>query len=164
MEKSKKLISELILPMILCWFLMTLFVDIFTVPAVFRNSRSLEDAGKIGMLIFGKFNGFEMFFGAFILLGSFIKFPSRKLFYFALPLFTLSLIYAFYMTPTIASLTQAIHATGPADPNFALLQSEHARFHGLYRAFDSAKLFALLVFFIVALLDKLNGQNSKERQ
>lgn len=155
MKKCKKIILELVLPVILCWFLMSLFVDIFTIPTVFRNSRVIEDAGKIGMTVFGRFNLFELFFSTVLLTGAFLSFPSRKLFYFALPLFTLSLLYTFYMTPMIASITQVMHATAKADPHYLYLQGQHARFHQLYRMFESGKLFVLLILFVMVLVDKI---------
>ena len=160
MKILKKMIIELVLPLIACWFFMTVFVDIFTIPVVFRNIKSLDEAGKVGMAVFASFNRFEVFFGIMILLGAFFKFPSRKFFYFALPLFTLSLLYTFYMTPMITNLTLAINATIIGEPQFALLQSEHAKFHTLYRYFDMGKLIYLLVFFVVVIIDKLKTQKT----
>ena len=164
MKKSKKIILELMLPVILCWFLMSLFVDIFTIPTVFRNSRVIEDAGKIGMTVFGRFNLFELFFSTTLLAGALLSFPSRKIFYFALPLFTLSLLYFFYMTPMIASITQVMHTTAQADPHYLYLQGQHARFHQLYRSFEMAKLIVLLILFVTVLVDKVRApqKNSPE--
>lgn len=162
MQTLKKILIELILPFICCWFFMTILVDIFTIPVVFRNIKSLDEAGRVGMSVFGNFNRFEVFFSTVILLGALCRFPSRKLFYFALPLFTLSLLYTFYMTPMITKLSLAISASTIGEPEFALLQSEHAKFHNLYRKFDMAKLIALLVFMIVVLIDRVKATKSQE--
>lgn len=161
MQNIKKIIQEFVLPLILCWFLMSLFVDIFTIPTVFRNSSNVQDAGKIGMTVFSRFNCFEIVFSSIILLASFLRFPSRKLFYFALPLFTLSLLYTFYMTPMITNLTHAIHSVAVTDAAYALFQSEHAKFHNLYRQFESAKLLVLLVLFIVILIEKVRTKTTE---
>jgi fucose 4-O-acetylase-like acetyltransferase len=159
MQTAKKVFKELILPLILCWFLMTIFVDIFTIPTVFRTLNNVEAAGKVGMKVFGAFNCFELVFATIILIASLIRFPSRKVFYFALPLFTLSLLYNFYMTPMITNLTGLIHATAVSDPQYAIFQSEHAKFHNLYRQFDTAKILGLLIFFIVMLVEKVRTKN-----
>jgi len=161
MQTIKKIIQENVLPLILCWLLMSLFVDIFTIPTVFRNSENKEIAGKIGMIIFGRFNFFEMFFSSLILIASFLRFPSRKIFYFALPLFTLSLLYNFYMTPMIANLGQAMHSVAASDPQFAIIQSEHTKFHNLYRQFEMAKILGLLVLFILVLIEKVRPKSQE---
>ncbi len=161
MNTVKKIFIELMLPFIVCWFFMTIFVDIFTIPVVFRSIKSLDEAGMVGMSVFGSFNRFEVFFAVMILLGAFLKFPKRKLFYFALPLFTLSLLYTFYMTPMITNLTGAIHATTIGEPQYALLQSEHAKFHNLYRMFDMGKLIFLLIFFTVTLLERIQSPKTQ---
>lgn len=159
MKTFKKIVIELVLPFILCWFFMTVLVDIITIPTVFRNSRSIEDAGKIGMIVFGRFNYFEIFFGFSILAGSLISWGhgNKKWFYFALPLFTLSLLYTFYMTPMITNTTFSINQTEVTDPLYAVLQSQHARFHTLYRYFDMTKIFVLLAFSIVTLADRVRS-------
>lgn len=158
MQTTKKILNELLLPLILCWFMMTVFVDIFTVPTVFRNVQSLQQAGQVGMTVFSRFNRFELVFALIILITALMRFPARKLFYFALPLFTLALLYNFIMTPKIINLTNAISLTAINDPQYAVLQSEHARFHNLYRQFDTAKLAGLLIFFIVAFMDNLKNR------
>lgn len=159
MKTFKKMLLELVLPFILCWFFMTVLVDIITIPTVFRNSKSIEDAGKIGMTVFGRFNYFEIFFSFSILVAAIINWGQgkRKWFYFALPLFTLSLLYTFYMTPMISNTTFAIHATDITDPMYAVLQGQHARYHNLYRTFDTAKLCVLLVFSGVVLFDRVKA-------
>ncbi len=157
MTLFKKILNELLLPLILCWFLMTVFVDIFTVPVVFRNVKSLQEAGKVGMMVFSRYNIFEVVFGTIILITALLRFPSRKIFYFALPLFTLSLLYTFIMTPKIIALTEAIHMTAVGDAQYAILQSEHAKFHNMYRQFDTTKLIVLLIFFGVVFVDKIKS-------
>lgn len=159
MQTVKKVFQEILPPLILTWLMMTIFVDIFTIPTVFRTLNNVEAAGKVGMKVFGAFNRFELVFAVLILIASLLRMPSRKVFYFALPLFTMSLLYNFYMTPMITNLTHMIHATNVADPQYAILQSEHAKFHNLYRQFDTAKILGLLVFFIVMLVEKVRTKN-----
>ncbi|MBY0412633.1 MAG: hypothetical protein K2Q18_00635, partial [Bdellovibrionales bacterium] len=67
MNTFKKIGIELVLPIVIAWFLMTVLVDIVTIPTVFRNSTSITDAGKIGMTVFGRFNVFEIVFALIVL-------------------------------------------------------------------------------------------------
>lgn len=158
MTTAKKISVELVLPFILAWLLMTVLVDIITVPTVFRNSSSIVDAGKIGMIVFGRFNIFEIIFGVIILIGAMINFRStgnKKWLYFSIPLLILSLVYKFYMTPMITDTTFEIHKTAVADPMYAVLQSRHAMVHNMYKYFDSSKMLVLLIFAVVVLSDRV---------
>lgn len=164
MKTFKKIMIEMVLPFITAWFLMTVLVDIITIPTVFRNSSNITDAGKIGMTVFSRFNSIEVFFGAAVLIGSFANLKvhdNKKWLFIAIPMFVLPFIYKFHMTPMITSLTYQIHATDVADPAYAVLQSEHASYHTMYRYFDSAKLFVLLGFFIMVLMDKIKMTKEK---
>ena len=158
MNTFKRVMIELVLPVITAWFLMTILVDIITIPAVFRNSSSIVDAGKIGMIVFGRFNFFEIFFAVVVLAGSYFNWRfncNGKWVVFAVPLLILSILYTFYMTPMITNITYEIHQTNVQDPMYAVLQSRHAQFHNLYRYFDSSKLLYLLVFGIKVIYDKM---------
>lgn len=160
MKTLKKISVELVLPFILAWFLMTVLVDIITIPTVFRNSTSIIDAGKIGMIVFGRFNVFEIVFAVIVLIGSYVNWRTTcngKWFYFAIPLFILSLVYKFYMTPMITNTTYEIHQTLVSDPMYAVLQSRHAAYHNFYRYLDTTKLIILLVFGGRVLFDRVKS-------
>ena len=160
MKTLKKISLEMVLALILSWFLMTVLVDIVTIPTVFRNSSSITDAGKIGMTVFGRFNSFEIVFALLVFIGSAINYKSlknKKWLLFSIPLLILSFIYKFYMTPMITQTTFDIHATAASDPMYAILQSRHAQYHNIYKMFDSTKLIVLLVFGGVVLFDRLKS-------
>lgn len=151
MKTFKNVLDELILPFILCWFFMSMFVDIFTVPTVFKYASNLQEAGRIGMTVFGRFNNFEIFFALFILAGILVKknLTKRQLSIFitlSVALFCLSLFYKFFMTPMIANSSIRIHQITPTDPEYQILQNRHNYYHNLYRYFDSAKLVVLLIY------------------
>lgn len=161
MNNVKKVLVELVLPLILAWFFMTVLVDIVTIPTVFRNSSNIVDAGKIGMKVFGTFNRFEIIFGLIVVAGSYFNLClncSGKWLYFAVPLSILSFIYTFYMTPMITNTTFEIHQTAVSSPLYAELQSKHAQYHNLYRTLDSSKLLVLLVFAGKVLFDRVKGK------
>lgn len=165
MKVLKKISIEMVLPLIVAWFLMTVLVDIVTIPTVFRNSSSITDAGKIGMTVFGRFNVFEIVFALFIFLGSMISLKvlkNKKWIFFAAPLLILSFVYKFYMTPMITNTTFEINKTAIEDPQYAVLQSQHAEYHNMYKYFDSTKLLVLLVFAGVVLVDRV--KSAKEIQ
>ena len=149
MKIFKSILVELILPFILCWFFMSLLVDVVAIPTVFKNISNLEEGGRIGMIVFGRFNCFEIFFGVCILLGvlSFQE-KSKIMIGAAILLLSLSLFYTFLMTPLIADTSIKIHQILASDPQYEILQKQHNYYHALYRSFDSAKLIGLLVFAV----------------
>jgi hypothetical protein len=162
MKNFKKFFIEMVLPFILAWFFMTILVDIITIPTVFRNSSNIVEAGKIGMTVFERFNSFEMCFSVFIMIGSYFywkTYCNRKWFYFAGPLFILTLVYKFYMTPLIINTTIEIQATNVLDPMYAVLQSRHAQYHNFYRNLDTMKLIFLLIFGGKVLFDKIKNKS-----
>jgi hypothetical protein len=156
MTKISNLLTELVLPFLFVWFFTTILVDIIVIPNVFRTLGDIHSAGKIGMVVFHKFNLFEIFFGLMILSGIALK-PLRKLWELitSIILFFLSLIYTFVMTPAITEITQKINQTNITDPVYAELQTNHAFYHNFYRYLDSAKLIVLLIFIIATLVLKL---------
>ena len=147
MKVIKSILVELILPFILCWFFMSVLVDIVAIPTVFKNISNLQEAGKIGMTVFGRFNCFEIFFAIFIVLGVLsFKEKSKLMICVSLILLLLSLFYTFYMTPMIAQTSIKIHSVAVTDPQYEILGRQHYYYHSLYRYLDTAKLLVLLVF------------------
>ena len=160
MKYVKQSFIELIIPLLVSWFLLTIFVDIFTVPAVFRNSSSIVDAGKIGMLVFGRFNKFELLFSVIIFVGLFLEFrkdEKKSFLIMGVILVLWALIYNFYMTPMITQTTFAIHQTNVADPIYAQLQTKHAFYHNLYRKLDSTKILLLLAFIVMNMIRRVKS-------
>jgi hypothetical protein len=159
MKTIKSILKELVLPFILCWFFMSILVDVVAIPAVFRNISNLEEGGKIGMIVFGRFNCFEIFFGTFILLG-FLSFKekSKIMILTALSLLILSFFYTFYMTPMIAQASIKIHQISVNDALYEVLKKQQNYYHMLYRSLDSIKLLVLLVFAIMVII--LNIKNN----
>ena len=152
MKSLKTLSVELVVPFVFCWFFMSVLVDVVAIPTVFRNISNITEAGKIGMTVFHRFNCFELFFAVMILIGTLMPLKKSKLMItLAVGLFFLSLLYTFYMTPMITKATLAIHQTALTDPNYAVLQTEHAHYHTMYRYFDTAKLFILMFFGALGL-------------
>ena len=152
MKTFKSILSELILPFILCWFFMSALIDIIAVPTVFKNISNLEEGGRIGMTIFGRFNYFEIFFAIFILAGLLShKIKSKFLISLSVFLLMLSLFYTFFMTPMIANTSIQIHKIMVLDPQYEVLQKQHNYYHHLYRYFDSAKLIILLGFSVIMI-------------
>ncbi len=153
---------ELILPFLMSWFFMTILVDIIAIPTVFRNLSNIKEAGKIGMIVFRKFNFIEIFFAIMIIFGHLSKKEKRILdFILTVFLLVLSMTYFFYLTPAIIKTTMVINQTLPLDPNYAVLQSTHAFYHNLYRNLDAMKLFMLL-FFIGIKLFYIFKEKNKE--
>lgn len=162
MKMFKCILIEMVLPFILCWFFMSVLVDIVAIPTVFRNISNLEEGGRIGMTIFGRFNLFEIFFGFFILLGVLSHQKKSKLMItLSVGFLLLSIFYTLFMTPMIAETSIKIHQIAVTDPQFEILKKQHNYYHGLYRSFDSAKL--LLLLFFAGIVMRFNiKKNHKE--
>lgn len=164
MERFKKILIALVLPCIFTWFFLTIFVDVFTVPTVFRTVGDVTIAGKVGIKVFSKMNQLEILFGFFTLIGSFCYFRvygQLKWLTASAILFCWSLFYTFYMTPNIADTTYLIHNTSPSDPMYAVLQSSHAYYHTLYRYLDTSKLIFLLAFIILVIANLTSQKTDK---
>lgn len=147
MKTLKSVLAEMILPFITAWFFMTVLVDIVAIPTVFRNSSNLQEAGKIGMALFGKFNKFEIFLGLMVLFGTLgLKEKSKLKISLAVVLLAFALFYTFYMTPKIGQASAQIHSVAITDPLYGVFKQEHRTYHELYRYFDTTKLLILLVF------------------
>lgn len=149
MKATKKILIELILPFILCWFLMSAFIDILTVPTVFKYTSNLQEAGKIGMTVFGSFNSFEIIFGILILSGAIVHDKKSKLMIgTSFVLLVFAFVYKFHMTPMIANTSIKIHQIPTTDPEYQALFEQHNFYHHLYRYVDSVKLLILLSYAI----------------
>ena len=161
MNFVKRFCHVLLLPVILSWFMMTVFVDIIAVPTVFRNVTKVVEAGKVGMTIFSTFNKIEFIFALIVVIGAIkIYNKEKKNFYLVLSLvlFIWSIAYNLYFTPQIIHYTTMIHSTLPGDPAMIDYQSSHAFFHKLYRYLDTTKLIMLLTFLIVLVRNKLSEE------
>lgn len=147
MKQTKAFFRELVLPFILTWFFASAFVDIVAVPSVFKFTSNLQEAGKIGMTVFGRFNKIEIFFALMILAGILSQEKKSKL-YMTVSVFLLGLaiFYNVVMTPAIANAAVKMHSVNVLDPLYQVYRNEHAKYHNLYRYFDSSKLIVLLVF------------------
>jgi len=151
-EKIKLVLVELVMPLLLSWFLMTILVDIIVIPTfleispVFRKQENWNDR-------FGKFNWMEVMMASLVLIGV-VNRPLRQPWLIGLSAFLLChvLNYALYMTPTITATTMQIHQTNVTDPMFAALQAKHAFYHTFYRYLDTTKLLLLLSFIVINLM------------
>lgn len=161
MKNLKAILNELILPFLVSWFFMTLLVDIVVIPTVFKNISNLEEGGRIGMIVFHRFNCIEIFFGVCILAGVLLREKKSKgLIGASMLLLFFSLLYTFYMTPTIARIGTSLHQVATTSSEYEFLRHEHTMFHNLYRYFDTTKLGILLLFSGVMIF--LNSKH-KER-
>lgn len=147
MKTVKSILTELIVPFIVAWFFMSILVDIVAIPAVFKNISNMQEGGKIGMTVFGRFNCFEVFLALFIFLGVLSRNEkSKTMLAFSIILLFFSFFYTFYMTPTIADAANRMHQINIHDPAYEIAVRHHRHFHGLYRYFEYAKFILLLVF------------------
>ena len=165
MKFFKKFSLEMLLPVLFAWFMMTILVDIIAIPAVFRNIGNIRDAGKVGMMVFGRFNIIENIFAVIVFWGTFSFCESKKIKWPMTPavyLFIMSWVYTFLMTPKITDLTHTMNRLEITDPNFEVLQLQHAQYHNLYRMMDSIKLFVLLGFVVWFLIVKLKVKKEGE--
>lgn len=145
MKLTKSILVELILPFLFCWFFMTVLVDIVTIPTVFKNISNIQEAGKIGMSVFGKFNCFEIFFGVMVLAGTLSMKEKSKVFIgISIMLLLTAIFYTFFMTPLIANNSVQLHSVLNTDPQYEVFHKQNILYHKLYRFFDTTKLCVLI--------------------
>jgi len=161
MKILKNILTQLTLPFLISWLFMSLLVDIVAIPTVFKNVSSLEEAGRVGMTVFARFNCFEIFLATFISLGLLSREKkSRGLISLSLGLLILACFYTFYMTPQITQAGIMVHKISVTDPMYEVLQKQHTTFHNLYRSFDSVKLLVLFIFSAIMIrLNLLQKEN-----
>lgn len=158
--KIRSYFCELAMPLAFSWLFMTFLVDFVAIPAVFRNSTNIVDAGKIGMKVFSQFNMFEVLlsFGMIIGLWMSQKIKFRKIYIFlSISLFTLALFYCFYLTPSIIDLNLKMQIVEKMSAEFSALQTKHQIFHNQYRILDSLKIMALLALSLILLFNKVES-------
>ena len=151
-------IIKIVLMILFSWLLMTILVDIYVVPPVFRNISSRVEAGRLGGIIFQSFNIIEVIFSAIILilslcLGLRLKSGIRKklILLFSLFLLGLSNLYFLKMTPEIIKLNTERHQALSQDlvTQLEIIEEKHQAVHHLYVKLDSAKMLLLLVFLVL---------------
>jgi hypothetical protein len=132
------------------WLISTIFIDFFTVIAVFKNVSNIFEAGTVGMYVFSSFNKFELIFGISLLGISLIN-PlanvkvKRLMIFFSLTLLSIALYYNFFLSPKISTLTVQMNDIGLGNEGYRLLENSHETFHKRYISIDSIKLLLLLI-------------------
>lgn len=134
------------------WLGMTMAVDFVAVPLVFQTLSSLQDAGRLGIAVFSRFNNIELILGFLILISSIlVLFNGDKnrwglvWLLLAISLSSLSIVYAFYLSPQIAFLGTEMHQFPLESEPYLKIYKEHQFFHHLYVKLDSAKMLILAV-------------------
>lgn len=161
--RALKIFKHLVIGILTAWFFLTVFVDIFTVPTVFRTIGDINVAGQVGIKVFTAMNRFELIFAVITLIGAFSFYKLNKSFkwlIFSAIMFVWSLVYNLFLTPKITNTTYQIHQTAVDDPMYAVLQATHAQYHNLYRYFDTSKLIFLLIFITVVVIDLSKKENA----
>ncbi|MBP9674993.1 MAG: DUF4149 domain-containing protein [Bacteriovoracaceae bacterium] len=144
------------------WLGMTLMLDFFVLPTVFRTLTDVFVAGRIGMSIFTKFNIVELLFSCSLVCAAYFwgknsdikknKFLGAGLFLLALVAF-----FTFFLTPKISMLAlQLSHAKNLTASSFVTFQEELATYHKLYVRLDGLKIILQLTIlgFIFMLIRK----------
>lgn len=129
------------------WFSMTCLLDFIVVPSLFRNISNFFEAGKLGIKLFSAFNYIEIIFSLIILV-TLIKRGNLKKYILAFILLGFSLLYFFYLTPSITKWAALWEAHTPTS-------SFH---HQLYRNLEVFKLIILGLF--IGLMSKKNSKRS----
>lgn len=135
------------------WLGMTVLVDFFIVPTVFRTVPDFFVAGELGIQLFKRFNIVELILAIFLGgLGLFYikQVPTQRWFIITpILLFSIVALYCWYLTPKIAELTAAwayadkmgtLGAKGAED-----IQQLHQTYHRTYVGIDSVKLLLLFI-------------------
>lgn len=137
------------------WMGMTMSVDFVAVPLVFQTLTSLQEAGRLGIAVFLKFNSIEIFLSMVLFITSILEFLKNKngrwpmtWVLFSILLTSLAVLYAFYLSPRIAFLGTEMHQFPLESEPYLAIYKEHQFFHKLYVKLDSLKLLLLLTMIV----------------
>ena len=154
-----KKLSLILIPSILfAWFIATFFIDILAVPAVFQNVSSRDEAARLGVLIFKRFNFVELVFSIGLLVFFYFS-DFKKMITVRVTAICAAfpIIYTILLTPKIVQYNEAkINAIDEA--KLEIIQQSLDLYHGLYVKMDSVKLILLLIFFI-EIVYRINKKN-----
>ena len=158
-----KKLSLILIPSILfAWFIATFFIDILAVPAVFQNVSSRDEAARLGVLIFKRFNFVELFFSVSLLVFFYFSEFKKMISVRVTAICTLfPITYTILLTPKIVQYNEAkINAID--EVKLEVIQMSLDFYHGIYVKMDTVKLIILLIFFIeivYRIKNKTTGEN-----
>lgn len=136
------------LMLVASWFVATIFIDFFAVPNVFRTVSSRDEASSLGVIIFSKFNLFELIFALLISLTIFkdyVKNNGKKvLLSFSFLLLIFPALYNFQYSPMIKKNNELKIQNGEDET----VQANLDFYHKLYVRTDAVKLFILLYVLV----------------
>jgi len=167
MNRVDQILLRFLLMFLAAWFFTTIVVDFVAVPSVFRTVTNLEEAGKVGIKVFTKYNILELILGI-VITGIFWKLPaqSKKLLWacriLSVILVILILFYMLHLNPNIIKYAGQMHEIGIGNEGFEAVEDQHRFYHHLYVKLDGFKLFSLLFLQIIAVISwrsKETGEN-----
>ena len=143
------------------WFSMSCLINFVAIPAVFRNVSKLSEAGNVGMIVFGRFNGLELVCALLTALLFFYPILKNKVEvrFFKLKsalqifLIVLTCSYVFHLTPKIKDINtnRALLSENGETQKLEALELEHDKYHKLYVKLDSVKLLSLLTLLAMGI-------------
>lgn len=168
---SVGIIKNFVIAFTSSWLSLSLFINFFVIRLIFSEIDQFFLAGKIGMMLFTKFNLIETILSTFILsLISLINLKqkcSKKILFLSLSLFSFALTYTFYLTPKLIELTElwqkadimgVVGIRGIKD-----IQQEHQFFHRIYIILDTVKLITLFIFLTLNFIYVEQSKSSHEQ-
>lgn len=153
------LVSRIYIFTLSTWFSISLFIDIFVVPTVFRTVSNIQESSDIGIKVFSIFNSIEFILAILLLvLGVWYrnymqwgKNVKGVIIFLWILLFVLSASYKFHITPMISSLTLEMRDNGLGSVAAATVANAHNFYHDLYVKLDYSKIFVLLFLLLFTL-------------
>ncbi len=157
----KKLVNIFIPSILFAWFLASFFIDIMAVPLVFQNVSSRDEAARLGVLIFSRFNIVEMIL-VILLITSVYFSHFKKSFKIRTSILTIifPLYYISFLTQKIASLNEEkINAID--EKILSEIQVSLDFYHHLYVRMDGIKLLIIL-FLLIEVIYRIYKNNKNE--
>jgi hypothetical protein len=149
MKNSKSLFAAFI-ALTSSWLAMSILVDFFVVPTVFRNIDDFFLAGDLGIALFGKFNQVEVILASTLISITALRARLSHLF-ISIGLWIIAMTYFLYLSPMIQTLTELWKKADEmglvAIAGIADIQLEHQRYHKAYIFIDTIKM-GLLLFLL----------------
>jgi hypothetical protein len=144
--------------MLTLWLGASLAVDIIAIPSVFRTLNDVAQAGKVGMVVFSRFNKLEVIVSLlatiFFVIGVKNFWPLAKWkFHFLLTshfiLIGISVMFCFFWTPAIIQYSQQMFELSTTDPLHAQALLQHRFYHKAYVRVEGIKIIIILVSLVM---------------
>ncbi len=155
------------------WLGSSIAVDVVAIPAVFKTIKDVVLAGKVGMVVFSRFNKIEMIVSSlslmFVMVAIFREFkkPNKQLFALLMSLLLLVIIagiYTFSWTPLITQNAEKMFSLDVASDAYKQAAFDYNYYHKAYVKLEGVKLSLICLELFLLIKMKLDLSQNKSQE